>query len=85
MPSSLAGPPLNPKLYHPLTHLKSSGRIEVSRALGDRQFKRAGMSAVPDIQAFSLTSRDRFLLLACDGFWGARAQHVSACASLCLA
>ncbi|EFN54009.1 hypothetical protein CHLNCDRAFT_25388 [Chlorella variabilis] len=47
-----------------------AGRIEVSRAFGDRPFKRQGMTAVPDIQAFQLSSRDAFLLLACDGFWG---------------
>ncbi|KAL4440518.1 hypothetical protein ABPG75_003519 [Micractinium tetrahymenae] len=47
-----------------------AGRIEVSRAFGDRQFKRSGMSAAPDIQAFQLGPREAFLLLACDGFWG---------------
>ena len=46
------------------------GRVEVSRALGDRQFKRSGMSAVPDVQAFQLGPRDTFLMLGCDGFWG---------------
>lgn len=48
-----------------------AGRIEVSRAFGDRQFKRSGMSVLPDIQAFQLGPREAFLLLACDGFWGA--------------
>jgi len=33
-------------LIHPF-----AGRIEVSRAFGDRLFKKSGMSAVPDIQA----------------------------------
>ncbi|KAL4419448.1 hypothetical protein ABPG77_003561 [Micractinium sp. CCAP 211/92] len=47
-----------------------AGRIEVSRAFGDRQFKRSGMSVLPDIQAFQLGPREAFLLLACDGFWG---------------
>jgi len=42
----------------------------VSRAFGDRAFKKQGMSAVPDVQAFQISRRDAFLLLACDGFWG---------------
>ncbi|KAI3431339.1 hypothetical protein D9Q98_004396 [Chlorella vulgaris] len=47
-----------------------AGRVEVSRAFGDRAFKKLGMSAVPDVQAFQVSARDAFLLLACDGFWG---------------
>jgi integrin-linked kinase-associated serine/threonine phosphatase 2C len=47
-----------------------SGRIQVSRSFGDAQFKGAGASAVPDVRAFSAGSRERFLLVACDGFWG---------------
>ncbi|CAI5967101.1 unnamed protein product [Closterium sp. NIES-64] len=46
------------------------GRLEVSRAFGDRQFKKAGVSCTPDISVFHLSPRDRFLLLACDGLWG---------------
>lgn len=42
----------------------------MSRAFGDRQFKRSGLSALPDVQAFQLGPREAFLLLACDGFWG---------------
>ena len=42
----------------------------MSRAFGDRAFKKQGMSAVPDVQAFQISGRDAFLLLACDGFWG---------------
>jgi integrin-linked kinase-associated serine/threonine phosphatase 2C len=30
----------------------------------------AGCSATPDIQAFELTDKDKFLILGCDGFWG---------------
>ncbi|GJP31281.1 hypothetical protein CLOM_g10628 [Closterium sp. NIES-68] len=46
------------------------GRLEVSRAFGDRQFKKAGVSCTPDINVFHLSPRDCFLLLACDGLWG---------------
>jgi serine/threonine protein phosphatase PrpC len=38
------------------------------------------MTAVPDIQAFNITRRDAFLLLACDGFWGAL-RRTQACAA----
>ena len=46
-----------------------AGKIEVSRSFGDLQFKKFGMSAVPDIQVFNLSGQDRFLLCGCDGFW----------------
>lgn len=46
------------------------GRLEVSRAFGDRQFKKVGVSAVPDISSFEITERERFLILGCDGLWG---------------
>ena len=52
----------------------AAGRVEVSRALGDRQFKGkgrgGGMVAVPDVTPFALGPRDAFALLGCDGFWG---------------
>ncbi|KAF6261322.1 phosphatase 2C-like domain-containing protein [Scenedesmus sp. NREL 46B-D3] len=47
-----------------------NGRIQVSRAFGDAQFKPFGSSAVPDVTAFSISSKDKFMLCACDGFWG---------------
>ena len=46
-----------------------AGKIEVSRSFGDLQFKKFGMSAVPDIRVFNLGGQDRFLLCGCDGFW----------------
>jgi serine/threonine protein phosphatase PrpC len=44
--------------------------LQVSRAFGDAQFKPFGSSAAPDVTAFSISSRDLFMLCACDGFWG---------------
>lgn len=41
----------------------------MSRSIGDLQFKKCGMSAVPDIKVFNLSKQDRFLLCGCDGFW----------------
>ncbi|GER32397.1 protein phosphatase 2C family protein [Striga asiatica] len=46
------------------------GRLEVSRAFGDRQFKKVGVIATPDVHSFDLTERDQFIILACDGLWG---------------
>ncbi|RWR93927.1 putative protein phosphatase 2C 8 [Cinnamomum micranthum f. kanehirae] len=46
------------------------GRLEVSRAFGDRQFKKVGVIATPDIQSFELTEREHFMILGCDGLWG---------------
>lgn len=46
------------------------GRLEVSRAFGDRQFKKVGVVATPDIHSFDLTDRDHFIILGCDGLWG---------------
>ncbi len=48
---------------------------QVSRGFGDAAFKGCGACAVPDVVAFALTPRDRFLLLACDGFWSVRRWH----------
>ncbi|KAK1552617.1 hypothetical protein Q3G72_020324 [Acer saccharum] len=46
------------------------GRLEVSRAFGDRQFKKFGVVATPDIHSFGLTDREQFIILGCDGLWG---------------
>ncbi|KAK2647971.1 hypothetical protein Ddye_015460 [Dipteronia dyeriana] len=46
------------------------GRLEVSRAFGDLQFKKFGVVATPDIHSFKLTDREQFIILGCDGLWG---------------
>ncbi|KAJ0049660.1 hypothetical protein Pint_16936 [Pistacia integerrima] len=53
------------------TNGRLQGRLEVSRALGDRQFKKFGVVATPDIHSFELTNREEFIILGCDGLWGA--------------
>ncbi|KAL0794853.1 hypothetical protein Bca101_066230 [Brassica carinata] len=45
------------------------GRLEVSRTFGDRQFKKFGVIATPDIHAFELTEKENFMILGCDGLW----------------
>ncbi|XP_020218085.1 probable protein phosphatase 2C 8 isoform X1 [Cajanus cajan] len=46
------------------------GRLEVSRAFGDRQFKKVGVVATPDLYSFDLSDREHFIILGCDGLWG---------------
>ncbi|XP_060049568.1 integrin-linked kinase-associated serine/threonine phosphatase 2C isoform X2 [Erinaceus europaeus] len=45
------------------------GVLEVSRSIGDGQYKRCGVTSVPDIRRCQLTANDRFILLACDGLF----------------
>lgn len=52
------------------------GKLELSRSLGDVALRRLGLSSVPDVTAFTVTPRDRFFVLGCDGFWGALAWDV---------
>ncbi|XP_031248202.1 probable protein phosphatase 2C 8 [Pistacia vera] len=52
------------------TNGRLQGRLEVSRAFGDRQFKKFGVVATPDIHSFELTNREEFIILGCDGLWG---------------
>ncbi|KAI4365818.1 hypothetical protein MLD38_021772 [Melastoma candidum] len=52
------------------TNGRLQGRLEVSRAFGDRQFKKVGVVATPDIHSFDLTDREQFIILGCDGLWG---------------
>ncbi|KAF9592515.1 hypothetical protein IFM89_015209 [Coptis chinensis] len=53
-----------------VTNGRLQGRLEVSRAFGDRQFKKVGVSANPDVHSFDLTKREHFIILGCDGLWG---------------
>ncbi|XP_038679100.1 probable protein phosphatase 2C 8 isoform X2 [Tripterygium wilfordii] len=53
-----------------VTNGRLQGRLEVSRAFGDRQFKKVGVVATPDIHSFDLTEKEHFIILGCDGLWG---------------
>ncbi|KAL5963907.1 Integrin-linked kinase-associated serine/threonine phosphatase 2C [Taenia solium] len=47
-----------------------NGQLEVSRSFGDYQFKRHGVSCLPDVKKYELVrGRDRFMIIACDGLW----------------
>ncbi|XP_027901115.1 integrin-linked kinase-associated serine/threonine phosphatase 2C isoform X2 [Xiphophorus couchianus] len=45
------------------------GVLEVSRSIGDGQYKRCGVISTPDVRRCQLTANDRFILLACDGLF----------------
>ena len=45
------------------------GILEVSRSIGDGQYKRCGVISTPELKRCRLTSADRFLIIACDGLW----------------
>lgn len=43
--------------------------LEVSRSIGDGQYKRCGVISTPDLRRCQLTANDRFIILACDGLF----------------
>ncbi|GAB1606405.1 integrin-linked kinase-associated serine/threonine phosphatase 2C-like [Argonauta hians] len=45
------------------------GILEISRSLGDGQYKNHGVICVPDVRKCQLTDKDRFFIIACDGLW----------------
>jgi len=49
-----------------------NGVLEVSRAFGDITLKKFGVLCTPEYMKFKVDlEKDRFVLLACDGFWNA--------------
>ena len=54
-----------------------NGRLALSRALGDFEFKQNGdlpknrqaVTAYPDVTVETITNDTQFVLLACDGVW----------------
>ena len=44
------------------------GEFAISRSIGDYNYKQY-ISSVPELSEYRMTSSDRFLLLATDGFW----------------
>eukprot|EP00941_MAST-03F_sp_MAST-3F-sp1_P002012 g2012.t1 len=61
-----------------------NGDLAVARALGDFDYKTRDdlrpeeqmVSPFPDVKVVSRSSRDRFLVLACDGIWDVMENHV---------
>ena len=47
------------------------GQLEVSRSIGDGQYKNHGVVCTPDIKKLTLTEHDRYAIIACDGLWKA--------------
>ncbi|KAK5976964.1 Integrin-linked kinase-associated serine/threonine phosphatase [Trichostrongylus colubriformis] len=63
----------NPTMYEERMRIQKAGGtvrdgrvdgiIEVSRSIGDGQFKTHGVTCIPDMKKLTITSRDRFLFL----------------------
>jgi serine/threonine protein phosphatase PrpC len=61
----------------PITHFRVNGNLNLSRALGDFQYKRRKdlghdaqiITCAPDCKAQARGGQDEFLVLACDGIW----------------
>ena len=45
------------------------GILEVSRSIGDGQYKRMGVCNTPDVKRCKITCNDKFVIVACDGLW----------------
>ncbi|XP_062873253.1 integrin-linked kinase-associated serine/threonine phosphatase 2C [Trichomycterus rosablanca] len=45
------------------------GVLEVSRSIGDGQYKRCGVISTPDVRRCALGPKDKFFILACDGLF----------------
>ncbi|XP_031428993.1 integrin-linked kinase-associated serine/threonine phosphatase 2C isoform X2 [Clupea harengus] len=69
----------NPTIYEERMRIQKAGGtvregrvlgvLEVSRSIGDGQYKRIGVISTPDLRRCQLTANDRFIILACDGLF----------------
>lgn len=51
------------------TQRKHAMQLNYSRAFGGKDLKMYGLSAIPDIREFSLSTADRMVILGSDGLW----------------
>lgn len=69
----------NPTIYEERMRIQKAGGtvrdgrvlgvLEVSRSIGDGQYKRCGVISTPDLRRCQLTTNDKFIILACDGLF----------------
>ena len=52
-----------------VTNGRVLGKLAVSRALGDLELQKCGVTPEPYVSAFDLTEPPEFMILACDGVW----------------
>lgn len=45
------------------------GSLAITRAMGDHQFKKDGLSAKPSVSKYVLRPFDKYLVVASDGIW----------------
>eukprot|EP00123_Amoebidium_parasiticum_P007232 comp17977_c0_seq1/m.18360 comp17977_c0_seq1/g.18360 ORF comp17977_c0_seq1/g.18360 comp17977_c0_seq1/m.18360 type:complete len:346 (-) comp17977_c0_seq1:189-1226(-) len=66
------------------TTTRVNGRLAMSRAIGDPELKRFGVTAEPQIVDYNLTNEDVFLVLATDGVYDVLSnEQVCAVANTC--
>ncbi|XP_060553642.1 LOW QUALITY PROTEIN: integrin-linked kinase-associated serine/threonine phosphatase 2C-like, partial [Ruditapes philippinarum] len=71
--------PHNPSLYDERMRIQKQGGhvkdgrvmgvLEVSRSIGDGQYKKLGVTCTPDVKKCTITDNDRYVIIACDGLW----------------
>lgn len=53
--------------------------LSITRSIGDKIGKYAGMLSIPDISTFNLTAIDKFLIIATENFWKALSPSEAVC------
>ena len=53
--------------------------LSITRSIGDKIGKYAGMLSIPDISTFTLTSNDKFLIIGTENFWKALSPTEAIC------
>ncbi|XP_052213462.1 integrin-linked kinase-associated serine/threonine phosphatase 2C-like [Dreissena polymorpha] len=71
--------PHNPSMYDERMRIQKQGGyvkdgrvmgvLEVSRSIGDGQYKTLGVTCAPDVKKCQITDNDRYVIMACDGLW----------------
>ncbi|CAD8160891.1 unnamed protein product [Paramecium octaurelia] len=46
-----------------------NGELAVTRAFGDKKHRQSGLIAIPEIKIHQVDQKDKYLILASDGFW----------------
>ncbi|CAD8072584.1 unnamed protein product [Paramecium sonneborni] len=46
-----------------------NGELAVTRAFGDKKHRQSGLIAIPEIMIHKIQEKDKYLILASDGFW----------------
>lgn len=53
-----------------------AGKLAITRAFGDLALKKKGLSFLPEIFPFSISSSTQYLIIATDGLWDVVSSQV---------